>query len=178
MDGALYSADMTYLGAWPIGRSENVVVPDRVKVIVPMAFAGCEMSEVSLPEGLEYIAMQSFLYCGGLETICIPASVTMIESAVFAECHSLKEIDVAEHFGLPVSKVRRWIKEGRIQYKEGENITQIHCQICGKTIDFGSVCPECRRKNGLHIYAKKSYSDDDIQSAMRFLGKSEEGKRY
>ena len=23
-----------------------------------------------------------------------------------------------------------------------------------------------------------SYSDDDIQSAMRFLGKSEEGKRY
>lgn len=59
-----------------------------------------------------------------------------------------------------------------------ENITPIHCQICGKTIDFGSVCPECRRKNGLHIYAKKSYSDDDIQSAMRFLGKSEEGKRY
>ena len=96
VDGALYSADMTYLGAWPIGRSENVVVPDRVKVIVPMAFAGCEMSEVSLPEGLEYIAMQSFLYCGGLETICIPASVTMIESAVFAECHSLKEIGVAE----------------------------------------------------------------------------------
>ena len=92
--------------------------------------------------------------------------------------HEVKEIDVAEHFGIPVSKVRRWIKEGRIQYKEGENITPIHCQICGKTIDFGSVCPECRRKNGLHIYAKKSYSDDDIQSAMRFLGKSEEGKRY
>ena len=92
--------------------------------------------------------------------------------------NDVKEIDVAEHFGIPVSKVRRWIKEGRIQYKEGENITPIHCQICGKTIDFGSVCPECRRKNGLHIYAKKSYSDDDIQSAMRFLGKSEEGKRY
>ena len=49
-----------------------------------------------------------------------------------------------------------------------------------KEIDVAehSVCPECRRKNGLHIYAKKSYSDDDIQSAMRFLGKSEEGKRY
>ena len=92
--------------------------------------------------------------------------------------NDVKEIDVAEHFGIPVSKVRRWIKEGRIQYKEGENITPIHCQICGKTLDFGSVCPECRRKNGLHIYAKKSYSDDDIQSAMRFLGKSEEGKRY
>ena len=92
--------------------------------------------------------------------------------------NDVKEIDVAEHFGIPVSKVRRWIKEGRIQYKEGEHITPIHCQICGKTIDFGSVCPECRRINRLHIYAKKSYSDDDIQSAMRFLGKSEEGKRY
>ena len=51
--------------------------------------------------------------------------------------NDVKEIDVAEHFGIPVSKVRRWIKEGRIQYKEGENITPIHCQICGKTIDFG-----------------------------------------
>ena len=43
--------------------------------------------------------------------------------------NDVKEIDVAEHFGIPVSKVRRWIKEGRIQYKEGENITPIHCQI-------------------------------------------------
>ena len=88
------------------------------------------------------------------------------------------EIDVADHFGIPVVKVRRWIREGRIQYKEGEHITPIHCQICGKTIDFGAVCPECRRKNGLHIYAKKSYSDDDIHNAMRFLGKEEEGRRY
>ena len=96
VNGALYSIDMISLGAWPIGRSENVVVPDGVKIIIPLAFAGCEMSEVSLPEGLEYIAMQSFLYCGNLETICIPASVTTIESAVFAECHSLKEIDIAE----------------------------------------------------------------------------------
>ena len=96
VNGALYSIDMISLGAWPIGRSENVVVPDGVKIIIPLAFAGCEMSEVSLPEGLEYIAMQSFLYCGNLETICIPASVTTIESAVFAECHSLKEIEVAE----------------------------------------------------------------------------------
>lgn len=92
--------------------------------------------------------------------------------------NDVKEIDVADHFGIPVAKVRRWIREGRIQYKEGEHITPIHCQVCGKTIDFGAVCPECRRKNGLHIYAKKSYSDDDIHNAMRFLGKEEEGRRY
>ena len=78
--------------------------------------------------------------------------------------NDVKEIDVADHFGIPVAKVRRWIREGRIQYKEGEHITPIHCQVCGK--------------NGLHIYAKKSYSDDDIHNAMRFLGKEEEGRRY
>ena len=39
---------------------------------------------------------------------------------------------VADHFGIPVAKVRRWIREGRIQYKEGEHITPIHCQVCGK----------------------------------------------
>lgn len=92
--------------------------------------------------------------------------------------NDVKEVDVAEHFQIPVTKVRRWIKEGRIQYKEGENITSLHCQICGKSIDFGAVCPECRKKNGLHIYAKKSYDDNDIKNAMRFLGRDEEGKRY
>ena len=92
--------------------------------------------------------------------------------------NDVKEMDVAEHFGIPVGKVRRWIKEGRIQYKEGQKITPIHCQICGKTIDFGAVCPDCRKKNGLHIYAKKTYSDEDIDSAMRFLGREEGGKRY
>ena len=92
--------------------------------------------------------------------------------------NDVKEVDVADHFNIPVAKVRRWIKEGRIQYKEGEHITPIHCQICGKSIDFGAVCPECRRKNGLHIHAVKSYRDEDIHNAMRFLGREEEGKRY
>ena len=30
--------------------------------------------------------------------------------------NDVKEIDVADHFGIPVAKVRRWIREGRIQY--------------------------------------------------------------
>ena len=46
--------------------------------------------------------------------------------------NDVKEIDVAEHFGIPVSKVRRWIKEGRIQYKEGEHITPIPVQYSVK----------------------------------------------
>ena len=96
VDGVMYSADMACLVSWPVGRSENVVVADGVKYILPLAFSGCEMSQAILPEGLECIATQAFLYCENLKRICIPFSVTTIEPAVFGECHSLEAIDVEE----------------------------------------------------------------------------------
>ena len=84
--------------------------------------------------------------------------------------NNVKEYDVAEHFNIPLRKVRDWIREGRIQYRtEGDKaISAVHCQICGKAIDFGNLCPECHRMNGLQVAAKE-YSFE--QSAMRFLNK-------
>lgn len=31
--------------------------------------------------------------------------------------HSVTEMEVAEHFDIPLQKVRRWIRDGRIEYK-------------------------------------------------------------
>jgi RecJ-like exonuclease len=99
---------------------------------------------------------------------------TCQEAALFSEVkdyirnNDVKDIDVAEHFDIPVNQVRKWIREGRIQYrsKTGETISSVHCQICGKSIDFGTLCPECHRMQGLKIVAQRQAEQ---KSLMRFL---------
>lgn len=85
--------------------------------------------------------------------------------------HDVREHDVAEHFNIPVSKVRSWIREGRIQYKgdSAKVISGVHCRICGKQISFGITCSECHSLENLQVVASMKKSDDD---AMRFLGKN------
>ena len=60
------------------------------------------------------------------------------------------EYDVAQFFNIPLSQVRKWIREGRIQYKEDSlnNIT-LHCQICGAQIMFGTVCAKCMKAQNI-----------------------------
>ena len=89
----------------------------------------------------------------------------------FIRENDVREMDVAEHFDIPVSKVRKWIREGRIQYKgeAGKSVSGVHCQICGKLIEFGTLCPECHRMRGLQIVAKQ-YAEQ--KSEMRFFNKN------
>ena len=58
------------------------------------------------------------------------------------------EYQVAEHFQIPHRKVKRWIEEGRIEYKEqGENrIMNLHCSKCGAPISFGNLCQKCYKE--------------------------------
>lgn len=64
----------------------------------------------------------------------------------FIRSGDYNEYDVAQHFDISLSQVRRWIREGRIQYKEDSlnNIT-LHCQVCGVQILFGTMCTKCMK---------------------------------
>lgn len=88
----------------------------------------------------------------------------------YIRSNEVNEQDVAEHFNIPVSKVRGWIKEGRIQYKGDSinSISNVHCRICGKPIAFGVTCPECHSLENLRIVASQQKAEN---AAMRFLGK-------
>ena len=86
--------------------------------------------------------------------------------------NDVNEVDVADHFGIPNRKVRQWIKDGRIQYKNAKDaITGVHCQICGKPLEFGNVCAECQHMQGLAIVAH-AYEVD--AGKMRFAGRDGE----
>ncbi|MCH5267680.1 MAG: hypothetical protein J1E62_04975 [Lachnospiraceae bacterium] len=100
---------------------------------------------------------------------------TCIELNLFSEVkeyirnNDVNETQVAEHFNLPNSKVRSWIREGRIQYKDtvgNKTMSQVFCQICGKPLDFGTVCAECRHLRGLEVVAKQHQEE---VGQMRFI---------
>jgi RNA polymerase subunit RPABC4/transcription elongation factor Spt4/ribosomal protein L32 len=119
----------------------------------------CKQCHRSLPD----------VYVGDLCPTCQEAKL-FSEVKDYIRSNDVKETDVADYFNIPVSQVRKWIREGRIQYRtrSGETISSVHCQICGKAIDFGTLCPECHRLQGLKIVAQRQAEE---KSLMRFLDK-------
>ncbi|MEY8515872.1 hypothetical protein AALC25_02885 [Lachnospiraceae bacterium 29-84] len=75
---------------------------------------------------------------------------TCMENQLFNEVkeyirsNDVTEYQVAEHFKIPQRQVKKWITEGRIEYKEEEQtIAALHCSICGEKIAFGTLCQKC-----------------------------------
>lgn len=87
--------------------------------------------------------------------------------------NDVHEQDVAEHFNIPLKKVREWIRDGRIQYKGDtvNKITGVNCKICGKPISFGNTCPECHSLEALKVVASLHHTEN---AAMHFLGNKEQ----
>lgn len=87
--------------------------------------------------------------------------------------HDVNEFQLAETFGIPLRQVKQWIREGRLEYKEIMNmVTSLHCQRCGKSIQFGNFCPECNRaeygvKGGFDALKEK-----DADEQIRFYNKN------
>lgn len=89
----------------------------------------------------------------------------------YIRTHDVTEFGLAEVFKIPLSKVRKWIKDGRIEYvTENKKIVSMTCQRCGEPISFGSLCPNCLRVvgNGKEISVVSSGKKHD-SNRMRYL---------
>lgn len=85
----------------------------------------------------------------------------------FIRSRDVTEYDVVEEFDIPLRKVKNWIKEGRIEYKElKEVVTSWKCIACGEPIQFGSYCQKCYK---LKTTPKATYNVKKGEDRMRFL---------
>ena len=82
--------------------------------------------------------------------------------------NEVTEYQVADEFKIPLRKVKAWIKEGRIEYKEVDNqsIHKLHCLSCGQPITFGSYCQKCYK---LMNTPKATAVWQEEDSKMRFF---------
>lgn len=107
------------------------------------------------------------------EDICPACKERLLFSRVkdYIRENDVNEFQVAQHFEIPLFKVKGWIREGRIQYKELQTPTveSLHCKECGEPISFGSLCSKCLRKS--NISGNAVFSSEEEEERFRFLQK-------
>ncbi len=105
-------------------------------------------------------------YCPACED-----DVLFREIREYIRTHDVTEFELAEIFHIPQSKVRKWIKEGRIEYVTGENkMMNTRCQRCGVPVSFGTLCPNCMRvMNGGKEVSYTSAAKKSDRSRMHYL---------
>ena len=67
----------------------------------------------------------------------------------YIRANNVTEYQVAEHFNIPLRKVRRWIDEDRIQYvfpEKGIALSGLRCLECKAYIKEGYYCEKCKKK--------------------------------
>lgn len=96
--GVLYEIASKKLLIYPEDkRDSSFSIPYGIKVIGDSAFSDCiYLTEVLVPDSVNYIEDYAFDYCTSLESIIIPASVKSIGHSAFESCHSLKSIIIPE----------------------------------------------------------------------------------
>lgn len=111
---------------------------------------------------------------GGLCPMCAEQEL-FCDVRDYIRANDVKDYEVAEKFGLPLAKVKEWIKQGRIQYKNDPTMKNIimgnYCQICGSPTNFGTICPKCmkeQKKANMHGVAI-GQPNRDGNTKMRFM---------
>lgn len=153
---------------------------ERKKLIAQLRGEASPTGESSPSEVIEQLPMCR--RCGrrvlqdspdGLCPVCADQAL-FVEVRDYIRANDVTEQQVAEHFDIPQSKVKGWIRDGRITYKTGGRMVFMdnYCEVCGTPISFGSICLNCKRefarqqKHGVMIQNPSAYERDQ---RMRFL---------
>ncbi len=95
----------------------------------------------------------------------------------FIRSGDYNEYEVAKAFDIPLKKVKDWIKEGRIEYKDtpGKKLmsTKGKCVICGNPSISGDICIECEKKLRVRGFGLGNYKYENGE--IRFI-KHDESK--
>lgn len=96
-----YSNPLSYARSLYINREsvDYIKIPDSIITINNFAFINCKMFSINLPASLTSIGEAAFANCINLNSIIIPDSVTSIGKGAFSSCNSL------EHIALPLNLI-------------------------------------------------------------------------
>lgn len=100
-DGALYLGTQSNPYRFLVkAKSVDITectIPQGVEVIFAEAFAGCgNLTEISIPDSVKTIGRYAFENCSKLSSVKLPASLTEIDEGVFYGCTSIANVSIPE----------------------------------------------------------------------------------
>lgn len=94
VDGIIYTKDMKQLIICPEEHGGDVIIPEGVEVISAQAFNYCNVTSISLPSTLTFIASSAFDNCK-MQHIDFGTGIKYIER--LGRCEQLKKIEIPNH---------------------------------------------------------------------------------
>lgn len=94
VDGIIYTKDMKQLIICPEEHGGDVIIPEGVEAISAQAFNYCNVTSISLPSTLTFIASSAFDNCK-MQHIDFGAGIKCIER--LGRCEQLKKIEIPNH---------------------------------------------------------------------------------
>lgn len=94
VDGIIYTKDMKQLIICPEEHGGDVIIPEGVEVISAQAFNYCNVTSISLPSTLTFIASSAFDNCK-MQHIDFGTGIKCIER--LGRCEQLKKIEIPSH---------------------------------------------------------------------------------
>lgn len=97
-----------------LGDLSEVVIPDGVVSIGPMAFWNKRMISVVIPDTVTEIGDEAFLDCTSLKSVVIPESVTSIGNRAFNYCKKLSKVSIPKsvtYIGDEVFQGSQWLSD-------------------------------------------------------------------
>lgn len=74
---------------------KHLILPSDVKIIGEGAFAGSDIEELEIPEGVTALADYAFYGCPNLTSVSLPKSLKSLGKGVFGNCIGLKSLDLS-----------------------------------------------------------------------------------
>lgn len=85
---------------------------------------------------------------------------------------------IAGELSISVEKIKRFLREGRLEIAEGDANLFLECEMCGKAIKTGRFCVECERTLAKdlntaanQITRKASVQEETKSPGLRYLYK-------
>lgn len=75
---------------------KSINIPNRIKIIDENAFAECDLSSITIPEGVEQIKIGAFSCCHNLNKVSLPEGLKKIGVKAFADDYNLHMVNLPE----------------------------------------------------------------------------------
>ena len=142
----------------------EVSIPEGVETIEESAFSSCEkLPSLQLPQSLKVIGEQAFAWCDGLTSVIIPMNVESIGYDAFQSCSKLEKFEVAAGNG-------HFSAEGGVLFNNDK--TALLCYPMGLSADSYDIPAGVKSIGACAFYGNGKLKTVNIQDGVTAIGES------